>query len=167
MTLSLNHFSIRTLDLEASRAFYVDLLGLQVGPRPAFPFPGLWLYQGPTTSYANAAVHIIGLDRNDPSGLQAYLGVRDEASLHGSGAVDHVAFFATDLPDMMARLTAAGVAWRERTVPGVGLHQIFLDDPNGVMVELNYPVSEKQAWDAGRDRAEAAAGAGGSTASAA
>jgi hypothetical protein len=30
------------------------------------------------------------------------------------------------------------------------LHQVFLDDPNGVMVELNYPVSEKQAWDAQR-----------------
>ena len=150
MTLSLNHFSIRTLDLEASRAFYVDLLGLQVGPRPDFPFPGLWLYQGPTSSFANAAVHVIGLDRNDPSGLQAYLGDRDEASLHGSGAVDHVAFFATDLPAMMARLQSAGVAWRERTVPGVGLHQVFLDDPNGVMVELNYPVGEKQAWDAQR-----------------
>jgi catechol 2,3-dioxygenase-like lactoylglutathione lyase family enzyme len=93
-------------------------------------------------------VHVIGIDRNDPSGLQAYLGDRDEASLHGSGAVDHVAFFATDLPVMMARLHAAGVAWRERTVPGVGLHQVFLDDPNGVMVELNYPVAEKQAWDA-------------------
>ena len=148
MTLSLNHFSIRTLDIDATRAFYVDLLGLEVGPRPDFPFPGLWLYQGPTASYANAAVHVIGLDRNDPSGLQAYLGDRDEASLKGSGAVDHVAFFATDLPAMMARLRAAGVAWRERTVPGVGLHQVFLDDPNGVMVELNYPVAEKQTWDA-------------------
>ena len=148
MTLSLNHFSIRTLDLEASRAFYVDLLGLQVGPRPDFPFPGLWLYQGPTSSYVNAAVHLIGLDRDDPAGLQAYLGDRDEGNLRGSGAVDHVAFFATDLPAMMARLQAAGVAWRERTVPGVGLHQVFLDDPSGVMVELNFPVGEKQAWDA-------------------
>lgn len=156
MTLSLNHFSIRTLDIDATRAFYVDLLGLEVGPRPDFPFPGLWLYQGPTVSYANAAVHVIGLDRNDPSGLQAYLGERDEASLKGSGAVDHVAFFATDLPAMMGRLRSAGVAWRERTVPGVGLHQVFLDDPNGVMVELNYPVAEKQAWDA-MSRAEAPA----------
>jgi hypothetical protein len=93
-------------------------------------------------------VHVIGVDRNDPSGLQAYLGDRDEASLQGSGAVDHVAFFATDLSAMMARLQAAGVVWRERTVPGVGLHQVFLYDPSGVMVELNFPVGEKQAWDA-------------------
>lgn len=147
MALSLNHFSIRTRDLHATRAFYVDLLGLEIGPRPDFPFPGLWLYQGPTAAYANAAVHVIGLDPADPSGLQGYLGDRDESSLHGSGAVDHVAFFATDLPAMMARLRSAGVAWRERAVPGLGLHQVFLDDPNGVVVELNYPAAEKQAWD--------------------
>jgi catechol 2,3-dioxygenase-like lactoylglutathione lyase family enzyme len=147
MALSLNHISIRTLDLEATRAFYVDLLGLVVGPRPDFPFPGLWLYQGPTGAHSNAAVHVIGLDRQDPSGLQGYLGDRDESSLHGSGAVDHVAFSATDLPAMMARLKAADVPWRERAVPGLGLHQVFLDDPNGVVVELNYPAAEKQASD--------------------
>ena len=49
MALSLNHFSIRTYDLEACRRFYADLLGLVVGPRPDFPFPGLWLYAGDTT----------------------------------------------------------------------------------------------------------------------
>jgi hypothetical protein len=42
-------------------------------------------------------VHIIGIDRNDPEGLKRYLGDRDESSLHGTGAVDHVAFFTTGL----------------------------------------------------------------------
>lgn len=148
MAISLNHFSIRTTDLAATRAFYVDLLGLVEGPRPDFPFPGHWLYQGPTDSYANAAVHVIGIDPADPSGLQNYLGERDAARLSGSGAVDHVAFFATGLPDMLARLRAHGIAPRERTVPGVGLHQLFLDDPSGVVVELNFPLAEKQALDA-------------------
>ena len=46
MALTINHLSIRTLDMESTRRFYVDLLGLSVGPRPAFPFPGLWLYRG-------------------------------------------------------------------------------------------------------------------------
>ncbi|MBW0168933.1 MAG: VOC family protein [Hydrogenophaga sp.] len=147
MGISLNHFSIRTTDLAATRAFYVDLLGLQEGPRPEFPFPGYWLYQGPKEAFANAAVHVIGIDPNDRSGLEGYLGERNEASLKGSGAVDHVAFFATDLAGMLQRLRAAGVEPRERTVPGVGLHQLFLDDPSGVVVELNYPVAEKQALD--------------------
>ncbi len=145
MALSLNHFSIRTLDLAACQRFYVEVLGLQVGPRPPFPFPGLWLYAGPTDNYANAVVHIIGIDRNDPEGLKQYLGDRAETSLHGTGAVDHVAFFATGLAETLARLTALGVASRERTVPVLDLHQVFVDDPNGVVVELNFPASEKAA----------------------
>lgn len=148
MAITLNHFSIRTSDLAATRTFYVELLGLREGPRPAFPFPGHWLYQGPTDSYANAAVHVIGIDPGDASGLDNYLGERDASRLHGSGAVDHVAFFATDLAGMLARLRAHGVEPRERTVPGVGLHQLFLDDPSGVVVELNFPLAEKQALDA-------------------
>jgi catechol 2,3-dioxygenase-like lactoylglutathione lyase family enzyme len=142
MALSLNHFSVRTLDLPATRAFYVDVLGLQEGPRPNFPFPGYWLYQGALDHYANAAVHVIGIDPQDESGLNNYLGDRDKQSLQGSGAVDHVAFFATGLDDMLQRLQRAGIEPRQRHVPGVGLFQLFLDDPNGVMVELNYPQAE-------------------------
>lgn len=145
MALSLNHYSIRTADLAACERFYVDALGLQAGPRPAFPFPGLWLYAGDTAHFANAVVHIIGIDRNDPEGLKQYLGDRTETSLHGSGAVDHVAFFATGLADTLARLGAHGVPCRERTVPTLGLHQLFVDDPNGVVVELNFPAEEKAA----------------------
>jgi catechol 2,3-dioxygenase-like lactoylglutathione lyase family enzyme len=148
MELSLNHYSIRTLDLAACERFYCGLLGLAVGPRPPFPFPGLWLYAGDTAVWANAAVHIIGIDRNDPEGLKAYLGDRDEASLQGTGTIDHVAFFAKGLGETLERLRAAGMAARERTVPLLGLHQVFVDDPNGVVVELNFPAAEKAALDA-------------------
>jgi len=145
MGISLNHFSIRTVDLDACERFYCGLLGLKKGPRPPFPFPGLWLYTGGTDKYDNAAVHIIGIDRNDPEGLKKYLGDRDETSLAGSGAVDHVAFFATGLKETLARLKAHGIEGRERTVPVLGLHQVFIDDPNGIVVELNFPAAEKAA----------------------
>lgn len=148
MSLSLNHFSIRTLDLEATRVFYEQVLGLTVGPRPPFPFPGLWMYRGDHGDLANAVVHIIGIDPNDPEGLKGYLGDRDASSLQGSGAVDHVAFFAEGLRGMLARLREMGVPLRERTVPSIGLHQLFLDDPNGVVIELNYPAAEKAALEA-------------------
>lgn len=148
MGLSLNHFSIRTLDLDACKAFYEDVLGLTVGPRPEFPFPGLWMYTGDHTHYSNATVHIIGIDRNDPEGLQRYLGDRDEAELKGTGTIDHVAFFADGLPKMIAHLRKLGVPFRERMVPGIGLYQLFLDDPNGVVVELNYPAAERVALEA-------------------
>ena len=42
----ISHYSIRTLDLEATRKFYTEALGFTVGPRPPFNFPGLWLYNG-------------------------------------------------------------------------------------------------------------------------
>jgi catechol 2,3-dioxygenase-like lactoylglutathione lyase family enzyme len=145
MGISLNHFSIRTVDLDACERFYCGLLGLKKGPRPPFPFPGLWLYAGETDKYDNAAVHIIGIDRNDPEGLKKYLGDRDETSLAGSGAVDHVAFFATGLKETLERLKAHGIEGRERTVPVLGLHQVFIDDPNGIVVELNFPAAEKAA----------------------
>jgi catechol 2,3-dioxygenase-like lactoylglutathione lyase family enzyme len=145
MTIALNHFSIRSVDLPACERFYCGLLGLQRGPRPPFPFPGLWLYAGDTGEYANAVVHIIGIAPNDPEGLKQYLGEREATSLHGSGAVDHLAFFSTGLADTLQRLRAQGVACRERSVPVLGLHQVFIDDPNGVVIELNFPAHEKAA----------------------
>src|SRR5690606_2269513 len=145
MHLSLNHFSIRTLDLDATRRFYAEVLGFVDGPRPPFPFPGIWLYAGDTGDYANAVVHVIGLDPEDPNGLNQYLGERDNTGLHGSRAVDRVAFCATGLADMMKRLDSAGVPYREREVPVLGLHQVFVDDPNGIVVELNFPAAEGKA----------------------
>ena len=142
MPLTLSHYSIRTTDLDATRHFYESVLGLSVGPRPEFPFPGLWMYRGDHSDIANAVVHVIGMDRNDPEGLKKYLGDRDPQSLQGSGAVDHVAFAADGLPAMLAHLRKLGIDARQRTVPSLGLHQVFLDDPNGVVIELNYAASE-------------------------
>lgn len=147
MAYSLNHLSIRTTDLDATRVFYETVLGLTVGPRPPFPFPGLWLYNGDHASPANAMVHVIGIDKNDPEGLKQYLGDRDISSLHGTGAVDHIALTATGLAAMLAHLKRLGVPCRERSVPVLGLHQLFLDDPCGLVIELNYPASEKMSLD--------------------
>jgi catechol 2,3-dioxygenase-like lactoylglutathione lyase family enzyme len=142
MTLALNHFSIRTTNLEASRTFYENVLGLSVGPRPPFPFPGLWLYAGDHDNYANAVVHIIGIDPGDAQGLKGYLGDRDPHGTLGTGVVDHVAFFTSGLAKTLAHLRGLGVTFRERMVPLIGLYQVFLDDPNGVVIELNFPAAE-------------------------
>jgi catechol 2,3-dioxygenase-like lactoylglutathione lyase family enzyme len=138
---TLAHYSVRTTRLEASRHFYVDVLGFRQGFRPPFDFPGLWLYKGNDEAQFGV-VHIIGIDPDAPQGLVAYLGDKSEQSLHGSAAIDHLAFLATDLPDMRRRLQQAGLAFRERTVPSIGLHQVFVEDPSGVTIELNYPADE-------------------------
>ena len=137
----LAHYSIRSTRLEASRKFYVDVLGLQEGFRPPFAFPGHWLYRGGDEAEFGI-VHLIGVDKDDPQGLIAYLGDKGEEGLHGSAAVDHLAFLATNLPDMHRRLDEAGCIYRERTVPSLGLHQVFVEDPSGVTIELNYPAHE-------------------------
>jgi len=137
----LAHYSIRTTDMDASRRFYVDVMGFKEGFRPPFRFPGLWLYRGGDES-DYGVVHIIGIDSSDPAGLADYLGDKGADALHGSAAVDHLAFLATDLPDMHRRLHTAGLAFRERTVPSLGLHQLFVEDPSGVTIELNYPAEE-------------------------
>ncbi|MEK9899307.1 MAG: VOC family protein [Alphaproteobacteria bacterium] len=145
MTLSsLDHCSIRTVKLEETRDFYVDLLGMIDGERPDFDFPGNWLYVD-----GRPVIHLVGVDPDDPSGLIAYLGGDvDAAKLDGSGgsgAFDHVAFRAREPEKLMALLKARNIGFRERKVPDLDLFQIFIEDPNGITVELNYFADEQAA----------------------
>ena len=137
----LAHYSVRTPDLEVSRRFYTEVLGFKVGYRPAFAFPGLWLYCGGDEADFGV-VHLIGIDKDAPRGLVDYLGDKAPESLTGGGAMDHLAFMATDLRGMRAALERATLAYRERTVPDLGLHQVFVEDPSGVTIELNFPAAE-------------------------
>jgi catechol 2,3-dioxygenase-like lactoylglutathione lyase family enzyme len=130
----LDHVSIRTHDLDATHNFYADVLGLSVGPRPNFPFPGVWLYQD-----KQAVVHVIGVDPNDSSGLSDYLGDRKGGDAGGSGNFDHLAFLCSDLDGMREKFKSKSLDFRERKVPNMDLYQIFLVDPNGSTVELNFP----------------------------
>lgn len=140
----LDHYSIRTLDIDASRRFYTEIMGFKEGFRPPFNFPGMWLYNDKPYPESYGVVHIIGVNPDDPEGLKEYLGDRDLGSLKGTGTVDHMAFTATGLAEMRERLSRARIACRERTVPSLGLHQVFLEDPSGVTIELNFPAAEAQ-----------------------
>ncbi len=142
MALStLDHCSIRTVKLAETRDFYVDVLGMVDGARPDFDFPGNWLYIGD-----RPVVHLVGVDPDDPSGLIQYLGgAIDPASLDGSGAFDHLAFRADDPGALVTRLKERGLPFREREVPAMGLFQLFVTDPNGITVELNYFDADRKA----------------------
>ncbi|QBR02002.1 VOC family protein [Paraburkholderia pallida] len=136
----LAHYSIRTLDLERSCRFYERVLGFKRGYRPPFDFPGAWLYMGGDEG-DYGTVHIIGVDPENPDGLNAYLGDKAVPAT-GTGTVDHIAFLATGVQAMWDTLRAENIAWRDRTVPSLGLHQVFIEDPSGVTVELNFPAAE-------------------------
>jgi catechol 2,3-dioxygenase-like lactoylglutathione lyase family enzyme len=114
------HVNVRVVDLELARDFYVRALGLRVGDRPPFASAGYWLYLGD-----EPVIHLV---QRGP----------DETSEPGSGRLDHVAFRGTDLDGTRDRLQAAGVPFREAVVPRDESVQIFLFDPDGLKLEINF-----------------------------
>ena len=83
-------------------------------------------------------MHLIGVNRGSHEGLRDYLGERPAADLQGSGSVDHIAFLATDWPGTRQRCISLGISYHEQPVSSLGLLQVFLVDPSGVTIELNY-----------------------------
>ena len=138
----IDHYSVRTTDVEKSCRFYMDVMGFRKGPRPPFQFPGAWLYAESQDDTTNGTLHLVGIDASNPAATAEYLGERDVSGLVGSGAIDHIALVATDLEGMRSRLAKLHVDFKERTVPALGLHQVFVVDPSGITLELNYPASE-------------------------
>ena len=122
----LDHFNIRTRKLADTVRFYEDVLGLEKGPRPNFAFPGAWMY-----SEGKAVVHIVDISKTD------------EAQKPDSGVVHHVAFASQGFGGMKGRLQSKGMKFDSRQGPGGDLWQIFVDDPNGVMIELNYEAAKE------------------------
>ena len=132
----LEHFLIQCADIAATRDWYVKVLGFREGEHPDFKFPVCWLYLG-----AKDVIHITEGGGNVSANRKQYLGQQSEA-LHGSGVIDHMAFRCTGLKDMMAHLDALEVAYTRRQVDDQGLFQLFLLDPNGVKIELNFANAE-------------------------
>jgi len=130
----LQHYTIEPSNLERTKDFYCDVLGLENGDRPPLGFPGYWLYSGGV-----ATVHLLG-----PRVPREGITVRGEKKFDDTGRFDHIAFAATDLPGVRKRLKQHDVKFREQIVPRTGAGQIFLFDPDGVGVELNFPPEEVQ-----------------------
>jgi catechol 2,3-dioxygenase-like lactoylglutathione lyase family enzyme len=132
----MEHFLLQTEDIEATRDWYVKLLGFRVGPSPDFKFPVYWLYLGDRD-----VLHITTGGKDVSENRKKYVGQESQAST-GTGVIDHVAFRATGLLDMIEHLKKNGVDFKERQVDDQGLYQLFLFDPNGVKVELNFANAE-------------------------
>ena len=134
----LQHFLIQTTDLEGTANWYVDVLGMRRGPHPDFKFPVVWLYVGD-----NDVLHLTEGGANVSDNRMQYLGQQSQAT-SGSGVVDHVAFRASGLRDMLTHLKGKRQSFQTRQVSNAGLFQIFILDPNGVKVELNFENAEAE-----------------------
>ena len=124
----LDHYNVSTRKLGDTVRFYEDILGLVNGPRPPFDFPGAWLY-----SEGHPVLHL-----NDISPT-------DKQQPADSGVIDHVAFGSRGFEAMKQHLAQKGVSFRVNVVPNSSRRQIFLTDPNNVLIELNYDVGKEQA----------------------
>lgn len=132
----LEHFLIQTEDLDRTVDWYTDVLGMKEGPHPDFKMPVRWLYLGDED-----VLHLTIGGADVSENRKKYLGQQSTA-ISGSGVVDHVAFRATGLAEMMAHLDAKGIEYTKRQLDDQELFQLFLIDPNGVKVELNFEASE-------------------------
>ena len=118
--LDIDHAAIKTARLAETQAFFVEVLGLRGGRRPAFDFAGARLYAGDED-----VVHLVQTDHDKlPS---------------PAASINHFALRVADFDKALERLRDLGVPYEADTTPGAELRQIYVTDPNGVRVELNAP----------------------------
>lgn len=126
---SLDHINIQTRDVAATARFFADVLGLTPRPpRPdADPARVTWMFDADdrplvhiTTPGATFADDIERPERTD------------------TGAFHHAAFECLDHGAMLDRLGRLGIAFRRRDIAAIGLQQVFVTEPNGVLLELNF-----------------------------
>lgn len=119
---ALHHITVLTEDTEKTADFFRTVLELTDGFAPELGVPVVWLYCGD-----QPVVHIVG---------------RAAPGAAGCGRIDHIAFQCSDYPGFKARVDASGAKQMEQTLADVGVHQIFVESPEGVWVELVFPYEE-------------------------
>jgi catechol 2,3-dioxygenase-like lactoylglutathione lyase family enzyme len=123
----LNHINIVTGDLGATVDFYDRLLGMTAQPIPVAPpgFDGRWI----SDAEGNPIIHVQAYNPDRHGELKTGLG----------GALDHVALTCAGFESTKTRCEELGIAYRVNDRMFGNLRQVFVTDPNGVLLELNFP----------------------------
>jgi catechol 2,3-dioxygenase-like lactoylglutathione lyase family enzyme len=120
----MNHFTVLSSDLERSKFFYINILGLKEGYRPPFNFPGAWLY-----AEDQAILHIM---TGKPMPESA------------AGVIDHMAFTASNLQAVINILKQQDLQYDLHRLKDLKTWQLFCYDPDGAKVELDFPADEPE-----------------------
>lgn len=127
--LAFDHVNIRTANLGAMTDWYEAVLGLTAGPRPEFDVPGAWLYLGNT-----CVIHLI---EADPAPM-----------VHAEGEslrMEHMAFRAEGMAAFLETLDARGTAYKLFPFEALGMVLVFLRDPDGNRIHVDFPEAEHAA----------------------
>ena len=122
----MNHFTVLSSDLEKTKAFYLEILGLREGYRPPMSSTGAWLY---APEHKEAILHVIA-GRTLPESAP--------------GVIDHMAFTAADLQSMVGTLKRHGIEYKLNRMKELDTWQLFFHDPDGARVELDFAADEPE-----------------------
>jgi catechol 2,3-dioxygenase-like lactoylglutathione lyase family enzyme len=124
---ALDHVNVRTRDVQGTVRFFSEVLGLTTGEAPGMNANEFaWMFTS-----AGAPIFHVQLDRSDS--LAPVAKDRD-----GTGPIHHIALDCAGHDGTVTRLKALGVAYSLNEIAAINLKQVFLFDPNGILLELNY-----------------------------
>lgn len=122
----IDHVTLVVGDLERSRAFYCDVLGMELTERPDFPFAGLWFQAGETQIHL-----ILG---NETAAEPGYPNLTEQTQ---AGVAHHFAFRVRDAHESAEKLEGLGVRIMGGPRPRPdGAIQLWFYDPDGHVVEV-------------------------------
>ncbi len=121
----LDHANVVTNQLQVMIDWYTDMVGLHIGDRPPFPFPGAWMYAGD-----HAVVHLIGTDDAEHVGSEVAL------------KLEHFAFSATGRETFQARLESADQRYETLEIPSFNIIQYNVWDPDGNHIHVDFALDE-------------------------
>ena len=116
--IAFDHVNVVTANLDGMVAWYSDVLGLVSGKRPDFRFPGAWMYLGDT-----AIVHLVAAE---------------QAPKVDEMRIEHFALRAEGFDAFLARLDARGEPYQLADVPGFGVTQVNIHDPDGNHIHIDF-----------------------------
>ena len=125
---ALDHVNIISADLEGSARFYAEVFGLEPrdGPPPLTHDTARWMYD----AAGRAVIHI--------NSLECPRAYDREVDAGPTGALHHVALRCSGYEELRGRLAKRGLEHRLNEVSAIGLKQVFVLDPNQVLLELNF-----------------------------
>jgi catechol 2,3-dioxygenase-like lactoylglutathione lyase family enzyme len=140
----LEHYNLMTKRLRETVNFYVEVLGLYEGFYPVELGPGAWLYDSSDTpvvhmqeitaeSFEARKEMTAGRIKDGKDGSP-----KEFDQVYGSSTIDHIAFACEDMDSFKARLRSMNVPFGETGLASATVRQLFLRDPNGIVVELNF-----------------------------